>query len=185
MREFLVVLSTQYSVLRRYAGAALFCAFCVGSSSGQVFDRSVTLPPAEVDQLDAGSAAHLENAKRFLAEGQWSEAVESIRRVQETEPSRLVKVDLHQPVVGFERYVTTGEYCQWRLAALAGEAPEALAHYRRLVDALAETWLRDGEQHHDEASLRRVVEQAFASRWGDDAMLKLGDLALARGDYAL
>src|SRR5262249_27952298 len=36
----------------------------------------------------------------------------------------------------------------------------------------------------DEALLRRVVQEAFASRSGDEALLKLGDLALARGDYA-
>ena len=166
--------------------AGLLC----GHSCGPVLfppklvDRSIVLPPADVEQLDAASAAHLENAKRFLAERQWSEAVESIRRVQETEPSRLVKVEMAQPIAGFERYVTAAEYCQWRLAALAAEAPEALAHYRRLVDSLAEAWLREGEKTNDERLLRRIVEQAFASRSGDDALLKLGDLALARGDHS-
>jgi outer membrane protein assembly factor BamB len=155
-----------------------------GLVSAQVVDRSISLPPADVEQLDAASAAHLENAKRFLAERQWSEAVESIRRVQETEPSRLIKVEMAQPIVGFERYVTAAEYCQWRLAALATEAPEALAHYRRLVDSLAEAWLLEGEKTNDERLLCRIVEQAFASRSGDDALLKLGDLALARGDFS-
>src|SRR5688572_3590985 len=152
--------------------------------TAQVVDRSISLPPADVEQLDASSAAHLENAKRFLAERQWSEAVESIRRVQETEPARLVKVEMAQPISGFERFVTAAEYCQWRLAALAQEAPEALAHYRRLVDSLAEAWLREGEKTTDERLIRRIVEQAFASKSGDDALLKLGDLALARGDYS-
>ena len=148
------------------------------------FERSIVLPPAEVDQLDSASATHLENATRFLAEKQWAEAVEAIRRVQEADTGRLVKVELARPIEGFERYVTAGEFCQWRLAALAGEAPEALVHYRRLVDPLAESWLREGSQKNDEALVRRVASQAFASRFADDALLKLGDLALARGEPA-
>lgn len=150
----------------------------------QLFERSITLPPAEIEQLDPSSAAQLENAKRFLAERQWDEAVEAIRRVQETEPARLVKVDLSRQVAGFEPYITAAQYCQWRMAALAGEAPEALAHYRRLIDALAEKWFREGEMNNDVRLLKRVVEQAFGSRFGDDALLKLGDLALDRGDYS-
>jgi hypothetical protein len=172
--------------LRLAAAGCIVLAWSLaaGQLAAQVFERSLVLPPAEVEQLDSNSAAHLENAKRFLAEKQWAEAVEAIRRVQEGDAGRLVRVDLAQPLAGFERYVTAAEYCQWRLAALAADAPEALAHYRRLVDPLAEAWLRDGVAKNDEALLRRVVDQAFASRAGDDALLKLGDLALGRGDYA-
>jgi len=155
------------------------------ATQAQILERSPALPPAEVDLLDAASAAHLENAQRFLAEKQWAEAVEAIRRVQETDASRLVKVGLMRPVGGFERYVPASEYCQWRLASLAATAPEALAHYRRLVDSLAEGWLQQGAKNNDEALLRRVVQQAFASRAADDALLKLGDLALSRGEPAL
>jgi outer membrane protein assembly factor BamB len=154
----------------------------------QIAPRPAALPAADMEQLDAASAAYLENARRFLAERQWSEAVEAIRRVQEGEPTRLVKVELGRPVSGFtkgfERYVPAAEYCQWRLAALATEAPEALEHYRRLVDGLAQSWLQAGEKANDERLLEQVVEQAFASHFGDDALLKLGDLALSRGDAA-
>jgi outer membrane protein assembly factor BamB len=148
------------------------------------FERAIVLPPAEVDGLDSASATHLENANRFLAERQWAEAVEAVRRVQEGDSARLVRVDLARPTDGFELYITAAEYCQWRLAALAEEAPDALAHYRRLVDPLAESWLREGSAKNDESLLKRVVNQAFASASGDEALLKLGDLALARGDQA-
>jgi len=170
-------------------------AFVVGASwlwsnaaLAQIAPRQAALPPADVEQLDAASTAYLENARRFLAERQWSEAVEAIRRLEEGEPSRLVKVELGRPVSGFskgfERYVPAAEYCQWRLAALAAEAPEALEHYRRLVDGLARSRLQAGEKANDERLLRQIVEQTFASHFGDDALLKLGDLALARGDAA-
>src|SRR5437763_5382405 len=121
-------------------GSAAFAVLVAisGISGGQVFDRPIILPPAEIEPLDAASSAHLENAKRFLAERQWAEAVEAIRRVQEAEPSRLVQVEMAHRAAGFERYATAAEYAQWRLVALAGEAPQALAHYRGLVDPLAE-----------------------------------------------
>jgi outer membrane protein assembly factor BamB len=170
----------------RLLTAGLCCiAWLATASSAAQFERSLALPPAEVDSIDSASATHLENARRFLAEKQWAEAVEAIRRVQEADSGRLVQVEMAQPIAGFERFVTAGEYCQWRLAALAGEAPEALAHYRRLVDPLAEAWLREGSEMNDETLLARVVDQAFASGWGDDALLKLGDLALNRGEPAL
>src|SRR3954463_12186287 len=113
-----LVLSTQYAVRgsRRYPRHPLACCrlaiiclllatLTVSQLSAQVFERSITLPPAEIELLDAASAAQLENARRFLAERQWEEAVKAIRRVQEAEPTRLVKVDLSRPIAGFERYV--------------------------------------------------------------------------------
>ncbi|MDX1945128.1 MAG: PQQ-binding-like beta-propeller repeat protein [Pirellulaceae bacterium] len=153
-------------------------------AAAQIFERPTALPPADLELLDAASAAHLESAKRFLAESQWDEGVESIRRVMEADAGKLVRVEMSLPVAGFERYVPASEYCQWRLAALADEAPPALAHYRQLVDSLAEGWLKQGIAERSEPLLSRVVSQAFASRSGDDALLALGDLALVRGDHA-
>src|SRR5262245_10678387 len=141
-----LALSTLYLVLS--------LAFLPSTGPAQVSDRSVSLPPADIEQLDANGFAHLENASRFLAERQWSEAVETIRRVQESVPARLVNVDLTNSAPGFERYVTAAEYCQWRLAALASDAPEALTHYRRLVDPLAETWLHQAQESNDESLLK-------------------------------
>jgi hypothetical protein len=136
-----------------YCFALAIAVVLGGEAAAQVFDRSIALPPAEVDELSAASAAHLENAGRFLAEEQWAEAVESLRRVQEADPARLVRADLAQPRAGFERYIPANQYCQQRLTALANDAPPALAHYRGLVDPLAETWFQQGSQADDEALL--------------------------------
>jgi len=169
----------------RAAASLLVLMLAASPALAQFAERTSALPPADVDQLDSAGAAHLESARRFLTEEQWEEAVESIRRVQEADGSKLVKVEMARPLPGFERFVPAGEYCQWRLAALAKEAPLALAHYRRLVDSLAEQWYREGTANRDERLLTRVVEQTFASRWGDDALLRLGDLALERGQPAV
>ena len=166
--------------------AVLAIALSARPAEGQVFERPNLLAPPEVDLLDSAAATHLESARRFLAEKQWEEAVDAIRRVMEADAGRLVKVTENPPPPeGFERLVPAREFCQWRLAALAKEAPEALAHYRKLVDPLAEKWLAEGAFGRDEKLVRRVVEQAFASSAGDDALLRLADFALERGEHAV
>jgi outer membrane protein assembly factor BamB len=161
------------------------------SMSGQanaqaIFERTVALAPAEVDLVDATGATHLENARRFLAEKQWDEAVDAIRRAMEGDAARYINVAPASGSVpaGFERLVPLRDYCQWRIASLASEAPEALRHYRSLADPLAEQWLREASAARDERLLARLVKEAFATRYGDDALLRLGDMALERGEFA-
>ncbi len=153
---------------------------------GQVFERPSMLSPADVDLLDSAAATHLESAKKFLAERQWEEAVDAIRRVMEADAGRLVKVPEVRPLPeGFERLIPAREFCQWRLSALATEAPEALAHYRKLVDPLAEKWLTEGTAKRDEKLLKQVIQQALASSSGDEALLRLADISQERGEFAM
>jgi outer membrane protein assembly factor BamB len=170
---------------RQLAWIVLAASFGAGNAQAQVFERTTTLSPADVDLLDATGATHLENARRFLAEKQWDEAVDSIRRAMEGESGRLVRVAAlaGMPPL-FEHYVPVREFCQWRLAALARDAPEALAHYRSLADPLAEQWYRQASERRDEDLLWRLVNESFATSVGDDALQRLGDLALARGEHA-
>jgi outer membrane protein assembly factor BamB len=166
--------------------AALACGFVATPAAGQIFERSSMLSPADVDLLDSAAATHLESAKKFLAEKQWEEAVDAIRRVMEADAGRLVKVPEDRKLPeGFERLIPAREFCQWRLAALAKDAPEALAHYRKLVDPLAEKWLAEGTARRDEKLLKQVIQQAFASSSGDEALLRLSDIALERGEFAM
>ena len=155
-----------------------------GLASAQVFQPSIALGPAEVELLDATSATHLENARRFLTERQWEEAVDAIRRGMEGESGRFVQIDDPALPDGFQRLIPLREFCQWQLAALYQSAPEALAHYRSLADPLAEQWYRQATDERDERLFGQLVSDAFATTVGDDALLKLGDGALARGEYA-
>lgn len=82
--------------------------------------------------------------------------------------------------IGDSRYVGLSEYCHHLLAQLP---PPALARYRQTVDSIAESWYTQGIAQRDERQLRRVVDRMFCSRWGDDALLALGELALQRADY--
>ncbi len=75
----------------------------------------------------------------------------------------------------------------WKLAgsatALAQLPPDARAIYRNRYNGVAERWFRQGASQRDIATLRRVVDQAFCSDWGDDALELLGDLAFQDGRF--
>ncbi len=51
------------------------------------------------------------------------------------------------------------------------------------MDSQAERWYREGERQRDPALLRRVVDQAFCSSWGDEALELLGDFAFQEGRF--
>ena len=70
---------------------------------------------------------------------------------------------------------------QRRIAALPAEAR---ALYRARVDSQAERWYRRGLESRDRTLLRKVIDQAFCSSWGDDALDLLGDLAFQEGQFA-
>jgi hypothetical protein len=82
--------------------------------------------------------------------------------------------------LGDGRFISLGEYCQRQLARLP---PAARARYRRQVDPVAEAWYAQGIADRDGPLLRRLVDQMFFSRWGDNGLLALGEMALERADY--
>jgi len=81
---------------------------------------------------------------------------------------------------GDGRFIGVREAVHRRLAALPAEG---LAAYRGRVGAVANDWLAQGLQSRDQPLLLRVVDQAFCSSAGDDALWALGEIALERGEY--
>ncbi|MEX0611942.1 MAG: PQQ-binding-like beta-propeller repeat protein [Pirellulales bacterium] len=161
--------------------AAVFAALLITSAAisqelqfGFSTPTQAELTPPRIDVVSGATAARLEQARALAADKNWDEAVDTYRTLLAHETDRVV-------ALGDEHYVSLATYCQMQLASLP---PDALAAYRRQVDPLAEKWYRDGVAGLDEPLLRRVVDQFFCSRWGDDALLALGELALERADYA-
>ncbi len=140
-------------------------------SPGEPFELSDTV---QLDLAETTTLALLERARTGLANEQWEEAIQTLRHVSEAAGEKLMPVSEW-------RYVSLRDYCQMHLAAMPAEG---LRIYRGQVDALAETWYRRGLAERDEALLAKVVDEALASSWGDDALLALGELALESGDYA-
>ncbi len=149
-------------------------------------------PPArlstavQLDEVDSSTQAHLERVDAFLADRQWDEAIETLRRIMEDFGDKMIRTRGSQDDrdAVFPRYLSLRDYCQLRLVRLHWEAPEALALYRRRVDPVAEQTYRKGIKTRDEMQLRAVVDRMLASSYGDDALYALGEISLQRGDYS-
>ena len=144
-----------------------FGAFATGRS----FELSDTV---QLDRVDQTVLAQLERVKACLADRQWDEAVDALRRLAESSETKLLGVTER-------RYVNLRDYVQMQLAALP---PEALARYRSRVDPKAQEWYETGVAQRQSNLLWNVVDQAFASSYSDKALLALGEMALESGDAA-
>jgi outer membrane protein assembly factor BamB len=128
----------------------------------------------QLDQADTAVRAQLDRVNPLLADRQWDEAVEVLRQLSETSEGKLLSVSPH-------RFIGLRDWCQLRLAALPADA---LKLYRSRVDPVARKWYEQGIANRDSKMLRNVVDQAFASSFGDGALMALGDMALESGDFA-
>jgi len=115
----------------------------------------------------------LDSVVRLVDAEQWDDALDLLLRLIDLEDDSVVSIADH-------RFVSLQNYCHRLITRLP---PTTLARYRAQVDPLAETWFRQGIADRDVASLQRVVDEAFCSSWGDDALLALGEFALSRGEY--
>ena len=128
----------------------------------------------------------LRNAASHARDGQWGEAIRIYQRVIDQYGGKVARLSADDVGRGqelgddFVLYVQLREFCQRRLAALP---PEGREIYRRRMDAIAEQWYREGSSGFDPEPLRRVVDRAFCSSWGDDALELLGDLAFREGRF--
>lgn len=120
-----------------------------------------------VDVADQRVTGELRRVDSLLADRQWDEAIETIGRLAASDGDRLYQIDAW-------RYVPVRQYTQ----TLLGQLPDdALVRYRELVDPTA-------EQDYLAGRFERVVREAYASSYTDDALLALGEAALASGDAA-
>ncbi len=140
-----------------------------GNFYGNHFELSGSV---HVDEVDAAVKQHLERVRAFLEDGQWDEAVETLRQVMESPGTKVVPADRW-------RYVGVREYCQLFISRLP---PDALALYRQRVDPEADSLYAAAMSTHDPRPLEDLVDRLFCSSKGDDALLTLGEFALEGGD---
>lgn len=151
---------------------------------GQFDGRPQGVPPNTKVYFDAShkADADLRSGDNHARSGDFAEAIEIYQRVIQQFGDKVVEVPA-EPIAGEEisrLSVNARRECQRRIAALP---PQARALYRAKIDAQAERWFLQGREFRDRASLRRVVDQAFCSSWGDDALDLLGDLAFQDGQF--
>lgn len=154
-----------------WASAVPLSAQPVGSVAGSQFELAETV---QLDQVDQAMLAQWERAKALLADRQWDEALDILGQLAEASEGKLLAVTNR-------RYVSLRACCQLQLAALP---PDALKLYRQRVDPTAKKWYEQGMAERNRVLLQKVVDRAFASRYGDQALLALGEMALEAGDFA-
>ena len=117
----------------------------------------------------------LETAREHIAEGQWETAASILQELIDSSGDTLIPIEPG-------RYSNTADYCN----LLISQFPDiGLTAYRDRVDAQAKEWLAAGQQTLDETPLLRIVDSAFNSSVGDDALWLLGELAFEQGRFAL
>jgi len=168
------------------AAVALAAVALIGPPCrGQVEFRAATRPSSTKVYFDTSHAADalLRSAENHARAGSFAEAVDIYQRVIGQFGDKVVDVPAEPGGVPEDSRLSVNarRECQRRIAAMP---PEARALYRARVDALAERWFRQGAASRDRSLLRRVVDQAFCSSWGDEALELLGDLAFQDGNFA-
>ena len=168
-------------------GFLLSAGVLVGSACAQVAQvpQGPNRGPSSFDpDWSVPAAKHLLNAANHVRGKQWAEAIQIYQKVIEQFGNRVAALQPEElgiaPSTEFVLYVDDRWYCHRAIAKLP---PEARAIYRKRVDGMAERWFYHGQTQRDLTSLRRVVDQAFCSSWGDDALELLGDLAFQDGRF--
>ena len=125
----------------------------------------------QLDRADSAVKKQFEQASAYLADKQWSEAIDLLVQLVENWGGKLYGVTE-------KRYISVRDYCHLELASLP---EEALAVYRTRVDAQAKKWYEEGVAQRDPRRLMEVVDHAFAGSWGDKALDALGEMRVGVG----
>ncbi len=176
-----MVESARASWMGRFlANAATFVVLCASVhcaaqiSSSQIFKPDASYPAKTL----------LRRASEQAAQGQWAESIDLYQKVIALQGDAMAQVPkgdaMADPSESSVLYVDARQHAQARIAALP---PEARAIYRSRVDAQAERWYKQGVADHDRGLLKKVVDQAFCSSWGDDAVEALADMGFQDGQF--
>ena len=106
-------------------------------------------------------------AQEYLRRKDWADAVSLLRKILEDHSGHLVEVEPG-------RYLHTSSLVNRLLVDMP---PAGLAVYRSQVDPLARRWFETGTAENDPAIVSRILEEAYASRFADDALWWLGQQA--------
>lgn len=157
-------------------GLGLFCSLAL--LNGLLITRHVLsaddhLPPPSFSGEAKPTANRLADAAKRLAAGKWTESIEEVQQILDTAGDDLAPID-------DRRAVQTRRLCHALLASLP---PAGLEIYRKRVGPQAVHWLNQARINQDDNLLRKIVNEAFCSRSGENALNLLGDLAFERGHY--
>ncbi len=147
------------------------------------------LNPAHSPDLAAGLAAQIAAAPLtalapILADKRntdlWEQLPEDYYRMMQESGEALANVEEAGPAGSGWTSVQVRRLCHQRLASLPRTSLES---YRQRVNAEANALFEQGRVKRSPIPLRRLVDELFCSRAGDQALDLLGDLAFEHGDF--
>ena len=144
------------------------------SPAGTRLDGRPFVSAVQVDEVDLTVRGQIERVRGLLAERQWHEALDGLRQLIDLAPDKLVAVTP-------QRYLPLRAWCQRQLVALPAEA---LKSYRQRTDPVAKPLYERGIAQRDRAILENIVDEMFASSYGDKALWALAQISLEAAEYA-
>ena len=138
-------------------------------------------PAVYLDEVGGDARGHVSRIDHFLKDGQWSEAVEMLMRLNESQVNKLIRSASAE--ASYPRYVTVAKYVKERLGALGNGARPVLEEYRDRIDPIARQWFEQGIRDNDAQLIARVANELSHSSYGDRAAMALGELSLEAGRH--
>lgn len=140
-------------------------------------------PFAVLHEVTAAQRLSLEQLDQLRADNQVDDVIRLAQRLIDEADGRLLAVPRGAELEGEAvRFVPLQLFLQDRLLRWGETDPKILAGYRQRADAIAQRRLAVVAEQRDLVETRRLVDDVFATRVGDDALLLLGDLLLQHGD---
>lgn len=159
------------------AAMLVLCAVASECHAQFILNPNVAEPaaaPFEPTPTPSSVNRKLKQWDALVADKAWDDAIDLLEQLQTEQGDQWIETS-----TGTDRFYTLSQACQKQLASLTAEG---LAAYRQRVDSSAKQLLEKGRAKLDPKPLNRVVNEYFASSYGDDALLALGEIAFAKGD---
>jgi outer membrane protein assembly factor BamB len=138
--------------------------------------------PARIDEIDSAIRKRVLQLPAEFSSGDASSAVDSLIELSDVSGIRFI--ELAESNTGFSSVVPLRWYLHGLLFNLPEDSRQGLVEFRSRVDARAKKMFDQARASRDSVLLRQIVNELFASSFGDNALLLLGDIALEKGQFA-
>lgn len=140
---------------------------------------------AGLHQVTPAQQLSLEQLDQLIEAAEAEAAVKLAVEMIDEADGRLVSTSLilgfQEPPASVESFVPLEVIIHDRLLQASTQRPAVLESYRNTYDAHASTAFEEASANRSIEEIERFLRRYFASSYGDDALLRLADLALERG----
>ncbi len=151
----------------------ILCCWTITLHSAEL-SRIANSLPANLE-IDIKTQKKLASAKLLTEKKQWSEAFPILNQLINSQNIQLVRINDQQ-------YIRLRKYCHFLITQCS---PEGLKQYRELVDQNIKHIFDLARKSTDVSLYRKILQEGYASEYGDDALFYLGEIAWSEGKISL